>query len=191
MSRVKTKTPTPDMAADLGWPSVTVFGVDPSMASTGWSVVRFVPFGLPTLLGYGNVTTSPGEDSSMKTIIERSHQIFTGITGAYSAWGTPWHAAVELPVPTTVKGRQGGNSQSGSIMAACAYNAILQANPQCHVGLYHPNHTKKVVSGNGRAEKKEVKESVAAWLGGSVPRFNADVSDSIAVAITYALENMP
>jgi Holliday junction resolvasome RuvABC endonuclease subunit len=178
------------MAADLAWPNYTVFGIDPSMASTGWSVVRFTPYGLPTLLGHGKVTTPPGEDSSMKTIVERSHQIFMGITGAYSAWMTPWHAAIELPVPTTTRGHQGGNSQSGSIMVACVYNAILQANPQCDVGLYYPNHTKKVVTGNGRAEKSEVKEDVIAWLGGTAPRFNTDVSDSIAAAITYALEHL-
>lgn len=56
---------------------------------------------------------------------------------------------------------------------------------------YYPSSIKKIVTGNGRANKKEVEEAVCKRLGKTSEELDFksdDESDAIAVALTYLLE---
>lgn len=182
MAKRKKLVITSALTEELVWPRIRVLGIDPSVASTGWSVVDFFPRMGPRLLGHGTVHTDPTGDMSMKSIIERSRLIFDGLKIVAEAWPVDM-VAIELPVPSA----RGVGSQSGSIIVGAAYNAVPYAPSQ--ISLHHPTHTKKVVTTNGKATKQEVKEAVAHWLY-FLPRTNTDVTDSISASLTYALEHL-
>jgi Holliday junction resolvasome RuvABC endonuclease subunit len=176
------------MAETLAWPRWWIMGIDPSMASTGWALLRFNPYCRPSIVAFGNVRTDPTGDMSMQSVVRRSRQIFEGVRRVgevYPMVETDCRVAIELPVPSA----RGTGSQSGSMMVCAAYNAFADVDP-AWIDLYHPMHTKKVVSGDGRAKKPAIKRAVLEWLGDGIGRTNADVIDAISAAITCALEHL-
>lgn len=183
---------THEMSADLMWLRIRVLGLDPSLGSTGWSVVDFLPMQRPILLAHGTIRTDPpGGDvkTNMRNIIERSRIISTAVETISLEWPVDF-VVIELPIPArggVGSGHMGPGSQSGSMIVAVVYNAAPY--PPSQIELIEAKHVKLVTANNGDASKQEVKEAVTEWLG-FLPRTNTDVSDSIAATIAFALEHL-
>lgn len=189
MARLRQFRPTPaDRFEYRLWPSITILGIDASMTSTGWSIVRFIPMREPVVLSYGNVRTEATGKVDFRDTITRGHIIFDGMRSVVRANSLRIDAAaIETPVPSSFT--QMARSESGPVMASCCYNAIKVERPETPIEFYAPNSVKRWVTGNGRADKPEVKAMVFEWLGGEF-RTNADVTDSIGAAITDALQRV-
>ena len=182
---------TAEMAEDLWWPRIRVLGIDPSISSTGWSVVDFFPRQRPRLLGHGTIHTDPpgdGQKTNMKNIILRSRIIFDAMRGVVEAWPVDV-VVIELPIPARGRGpgHMGPSSQSGSMVACAVYSAMPYSDVD--IDLADLNHIKLLVTTDGFADKQKVKAGVTEWLG-TLPRTNTDVSDSIAGTIAHALEHL-
>lgn len=192
MARRKKLAITSAASEILAWPELRIMGIDPSISSTGWSVVYFRPRQRPRLLAHGTIKTDPpgeGLKTNMKNIIERSKLIFTAVRAVCEMWGTEL-ATIEVPIPARMRGdggHMGPGSQSGSIAVAAVYNAVPL--PAEQIPLLDANRIKMLVAGHGRADKQAVKSAVTDWLS-FLPRTNTDVSDSIAGAIAYALDHL-
>lgn len=172
----------PTDADGYSWPSMTVIGVDPSMTATGWAVVHFRPYVRPTVMAHGTIRTESTGEQNMRDNVLRSGMIFSGMQDVVAAYGeTLDEVSIELPVP----GSFGVGSQSGSMMVVAVHSALLDLG--LPVGLHAPNHTKKVVALDGRAEKKDVKAMVFAWLGREF-KTNTDVTDAVSAALCHVID---
>jgi len=67
----------------------------------------------------------------------------------------------------------------GAILAACAAEGL-------DVTGYTPAQVKKAVTGNGRAQKSQVRSMVEVFLGKGLKLETDDVSDALAIAICHA-----
>lgn len=179
---------THELSGVLEWKAERVFGIDPSLGSTGWSIVDFVPRQKPLLLAHGTIKTDPPTDgkTNIKNIVERSRIAFDEIFKIAMEWPAD-KVAIELPIPARGRAGQGFMSQSGSMIATTLYNAVPYR-PE-NIDLIDLNHVKLLVALDGYADKQVVKAAVKEWLE-FLPHTNTDVTDSIAVTIAHALEHL-
>lgn len=178
----KMKIYTPDEAESVDWPNLTVLGVDPSMTSTGWSVITFHAYRTPRLVTHGRVGTEPTGMTNMEDNLVRMNILFDAMKTVVAALHFVDAIAIELPVPS----RMGAASQAGSMACVSVNNAISRLT--LPVSYVHPTHSKKVTTGDGKSSKADVKASVIRWVGGYAERFNQDVADSMSASICTMLD---
>lgn len=175
--------PNPEWGDRMAWPWMTSLAFDCSISSTGWSLVSFRPYRRPVVVEYGTMRTENEGKLNQEQILRRSGDLYKQARAISSRYVVN-RVAFEVAVP----GSFGVASQSGAIAATAIQAAMIEAHPLgVEFGYHTPNHVKKVAALNGRAEKREVKTRVFEWLGTEF-RTNTDVTDSIAVAITDAID---
>lgn len=179
---MKMKIHTPDEAESIKWPNMTVLGVDPSMTSTGWSVITFHAYRTPRLVTHGKIGTDPTGMTNMEDNLVRMNILFNAMKTVVAALHFVDAIAIELPVPS----RMGAASQAGSMACVSVNNAISRLTVP--VSYVHPTHSKKVTTGDGKASKAAVKDAVTQWVGGITPRFNQDVADSMSASVCTMLD---
>lgn len=173
----------PDEATSLPWPHATVLGFDPSMTNTGWAVVSMRPHGRPRLLTHGSFGTQPtGLGTSMRDNLVRMNQIHDEAKRVFRATESlgVQFAVMELPVPSRV-----GSASASGAMACTAVGNAVRALDMVYV---HPTHSKKVTTGNGKAEKRDVKDFVKLWLDDPNWNGNQDIADAISAILTTGLD---
>lgn len=176
---------SPSEIDQIEFPYLRVLGLDPSMTNTGWSILNFTAYSNPDVLGYGNIKTSPtGEGSNMKDSLIRMNTIHEEMLRVrnFASIHLVDLVAIELPVPA----RSGAASQAGSMSCVAANIAVSELGvPIVYV---HPTHSKKVTTGNGKADKATVKKTVIEWLGGREHLFDQNVADSMSASICTMLD---
>jgi crossover junction endodeoxyribonuclease RuvC len=150
-----------------------ILGVDPGSLITGWGVLvgsssqpRLEACGAIRLVAAADL---PGRLACLQAELERIVTVLA-----------PDCAAVEAPF-------HGKNSHS-ALQLAHARGVVLAtlARAGVPVAEYSPAVVKKSVSGNGRAEKDQVRHMVTRLVGTAVAAEPDDVTDALAVALCHA-----
>lgn len=150
-----------------------ILGIDPGLAIVGYSVLEYDGENL-TLLHSGSIQTSKGERESSRLL-----EIFEDMTVILENF-KPDVCAIEklffFRNYTTV------------MPVAHARGVILTLLEKYNIPIYEytPIEVKQILTGYGRADKKEVEHMVKLSLGiDNLPKLD-DTIDSIAIGISYA-----
>lgn len=170
-----------------------ILGIDPGTATTGFGVIK-VPDDILgreydyniELITYGNISTS--KDRLMQDRLRMIHSELNSVIEKYQ----PNQMACEMLF-------FGANSRT-AIMVGQARGVIMLAAAQHQIPFqdYTGLQVKLMVAGGGRADKKQVQESVRKWLGkGGRKRAQFgklkgghidDAIDALAIAICHVLK---
>lgn len=156
-----------------------ILGIDPGTATTGYGLIIAKP-NKYEVLDWGLIETDKNGsvEKRLGVIYKKMVKLIKG--------STPDVIAIEkVFFATNAKTAiQVGQAQGAILVAASRYNA--------KVVEYAPGTIKKMVSGNGRADKKQVQKSVRKYLGAKVrskkrkkTHFDNE-ADALAVAICHA-----
>lgn len=152
---------------------MTVFGIDPGIATVGYGVVDYTGDRF-RLLEYGTVTTPAGMPLS-----DRLYGVYDEISKLIGKFSVDTVAVEELFFNTNTK---------TAITVAQARGVLLLAAKTMNKSVYEytPLQIKQAVTGYGRAEKHQVMEMVRMFLNlDKIPRPD-DAADALAVAICHA-----
>lgn len=154
-----------------------VLGIDPGYGIVGFGVVESGSYGVYNVVDYGVISTS-----KENSITERLQEIYDSITQLIETYKPDAVAIEELFFNTNI---------TTGIKVAQARGVILLACKQKMDELYEytPLQIKQAITGNGRAEKKQMQLMVQSILGlEKLPRPD-DAADALAVAICHLQTN--
>ena len=149
-----------------------ILGIDPGMAIVGYSIIDFDGENL-NLLNSGSIKTSK-DDSDSKRLFE-IYQDMKTVIKKYS------------PDIASVEKLYFFKNQKTVIPVAEARGIIMMALEKYKIPTYEytPMEVKQVMTGYGRADKKEVEQMVKLALNRcELPKLD-DTVDSMAIAICY------
>lgn len=150
-----------------------ILGIDPGYATTGYGVIEkdrnnLVP------VDYGVVTTPPTESLPVRLAM-----LDEGLTALIRRFKPESIAIEELFFNT--------NITTGIKVAEARGVILLTAIRECgHLYEYTPLQVKQALTGQGRAEKKQVQYMVRALLGLKSEPKPDDAADALAVAVCHA-----
>lgn len=152
---------------------MTIVGIDPGLAVTGFGVVRHVGNRFE-LVEHGTVATPPGEPLEV-----RLRALRDGLAELLRRH-EPTEAAVEkLFFNANVRTALSVGQARGVALLALADSDVP-------VSEYTPSEVKLAVVGYGAADKKQVQYMVRTILAMDAPPSPADAADALAVAICHA-----
>ena len=149
-----------------------ILGIDPGMAIVGYSVVEFDGKNI-NLLNSGSIQTQKGTRESSRLL-----EIFNDMTALVEKY-QPDICAIEKLFFF--------RNQTTVMPVAHARGVILTVLEKYKIPIYEytPMEVKQILTGYGRASKKEVEQMVKLSLGTEkLPKLD-DTIDSIAIAICY------
>ena len=149
-----------------------ILGIDPGMAIVGYGLVEFRNGNL-TLMTSGSIQTNKELDDS-KRLLEIFNDLSTVVEEC-------------KPDCASVENLFFFKNQKTIIPVAEARGVILTVLEKYNIPVfsYTPMEVKQVLTGYGRAEKKEVEQMVKISLGtGTLPKLD-DTVDAIAIAICH------
>lgn len=149
-----------------------ILGIDPGMAIVGYSIVDFDGKNLQ-LLHSGSIQTAKGERESARLL-----EIFNDITYIIEKYNPDVCAIEKLFF---------FRNQTTVMPVAHARGVILTVLEQHNIPIfeYTPMEVKQILTGYGRASKKEVEQMVKISLDSEkLPKLD-DTIDSIAIAISF------
>lgn len=149
-----------------------ILGIDPGMAIVGYSLVDYDRQNV-SLMASGSIRTEKGNTESARLL-----EIFNDIQIIVEKY-KPDICAIEKLFFV--------HNQTTVMPVAHARGVILTVLEQHKIPIYEytPMEVKKVLTGYGRADKKEVEQMVKIALGtDKLPKLD-DTIDSIAIAISY------
>ena len=150
-----------------------ILGIDPGMAIVGYGLIEIIKNNI-TLLASGSIQTNKNCRDSERLL--EIHQDLTTIVEKYN----PDCASVEELFYF--------KNQKTIIPVAEARGVILTVLENFNIPIYSytPMQVKQVLTGYGRAEKKEVEQMVRLTLGKEkLPKLD-DTIDAIAIAICHS-----
>ena len=150
-----------------------VLGIDPGLTRCGIGVVEG-DLGRPLKLVDVNVLRT----SASEPVATRLVTVERGIDAWLDEY-RPDAVAVERVFARSDSSTVMGTAQASGVALVCAARRGLP------VGLHTPSEVKAAVSGNGRADKKQVGFMVARLLRLDAPPKPADAADAVALAITH------
>ncbi len=149
-----------------------ILGIDPGMAIVGYSVVEFDGKNI-NLLNSGSIQTQKGTRESSRLL-----EIFNDMNSLVEKY-KPDVCAIEKLFFF--------RNQTTVMPVAHARGVILTVLEKYKIPIYEytPMEVKQILTGYGRASKKEVEQMVKLSLGtDKLPKLD-DTVDSIAIAICY------
>jgi crossover junction endodeoxyribonuclease RuvC len=147
-----------------------IMGIDPGTAVTGYGVIR-VSGNTLSCVDYGVIATDTSEPLQYRLL-----RIYDGI-GAKTGEYLPERVAVE-------EAFYGKNVHTTLVLGHARGVAMLAAAQRgCGVYEYSPREIKKAVTGNGNAEKEQVKYMIKRLLGLPDDKTRQDAYDALAVAM--------
>lgn len=156
-----------------------ILGIDPGTATTGWGFINVVK-GKPVTRQWGIIETDKNGDTEKR--LEKIHKEILSLLKIHK----PDVFAIEKVFFATNAKTAIAVGQAIGVMMLAASHAKVK------VAEYAPGTIKKVITGSGRADKKEVQIAVRKILGNHVKskkhkKTHFDNSaDALAVALTHA-----
>jgi len=150
-----------------------ILGIDPGLATVGYGIIEKTSKGIK-MVDYGTIITPPTEDTPV-----RLAQIADGVTKLIAQYKPDAVVVEELFFNTNI---------TTGIKVAEARGVILyRAALECgSLFEYTPLQVKSALTGNGRADKKQIQFMVRATLGlTEIPKPD-DAADALAIAICHA-----
>jgi len=152
---------------------MVILGIDPGLATVGYGLVEKTLKGIK-MLDYGVISTPPTED-----IPVRLAQIAEGVSRLIAGHKPDCVVVEELFFNTNITTGIKVAEARGVIL----YRAVLECG---NIFEYTPLQIKSALTGNGRADKKQIQFMVRATLGlTEIPKPD-DAADALAVAICHA-----
>jgi crossover junction endodeoxyribonuclease RuvC len=151
---------------------VLILGLDPSLSSTGWGVIRSEGARIAHIAN-GQVTTDPAAPMA-----ERLAALQAGVAAVIAAHGPDRAAAEEIFVNKNPQSTLKLAQARGAVLAACGAAGVT-------VNEHAARLVKKAVTGTGGAEKQQVAAMIKVLLPG-VAVAGSDAADALAVAIADA-----
>ena len=154
---------------------VTVLGIDPGTAVTGYGVVRKEGRNPLTLVECGVIRTKPRDDLS-----RRLAEIHDGVTELIRR-----HQPSVLSIEDIFYAR----NVRTTVVLGHARGVILLAGEQAGLDIheYPPAEIKKAVAGTGAATKLQIQFMVTRLLRLKSAPQPSDAADGVAAALAYAL----
>lgn len=150
-----------------------VVGIDPGLTRCGVGAVEGSIGRSLKLLGADAVRTGPDQDLPERLVaIERGIDVWIDEH-------RPDAVAVERVFAQHNLSTVMGTAQASGIALVCAARRGLP------VVLHTPSEAKAAITGNGRADKKQMGTMVARILGLDTPPRPADAADAVALAICH------
>jgi crossover junction endodeoxyribonuclease RuvC len=149
-----------------------ILGLDPSLASTGWGVIRAEGARLSHVAN-GQIKTDPGAPMA-----ERLAALQAELAAVIAQHAPSRAAAEEIFVNKNPQSTLKLAQARGAVLAACGAAGL-------RVNEHAARLVKKAVTGTGGAEKQQVTAMVKVLLPG-VAISGSDAADALAVAIADA-----
>jgi len=150
-----------------------VLGIDPGLTRCGIAVVEG-DIGRPMRLVDVNVVRTSADQPTPQRLVT----IEAGVV-AWLEEHRPDAVAIERVFARSDSSTIMGTAQASGIAMVVAARAGLP------IGMHTPSEVKAAVSGNGRADKRQVGAMVARILRLDAPPKPADAADAVALAITH------
>lgn len=154
-----------------------ILGIDPGLARLGWAVVDAADK-KPTLVGCGCLETGSKEKVERRLLI--LHQRLNEIISEYQ----PTHLAIETLFFT--------NNVTTAMAVSQARGIVLLAAAEHHLPVqeFTPTSVKSSVTGDGRADKRQMGRMIQLLLGLQRLPKHDDTADAIAIALCGASTNV-
>ena len=152
---------------------MVILGIDPGLATVGYGVVEKSPSGLRAA-GYGVITTPPDEGTPVRLAM-----IADELTRLIAEYRPDCVVVEELFFNTNITTGIRVAEARGVIL----YRAVMECG---NLYEYTPLQVKLALTGNGRADKKQVQFMVRALLGLTETPKPDDAADALAVAVCHA-----
>ncbi|QTH58695.1 crossover junction endodeoxyribonuclease RuvC [Corynebacterium hindlerae] len=150
-----------------------VMGIDPGLTRCGLSVVQTGTGRSIYPVSVGVVRT-PADAPLSERLLRLSDAV------------TSWIAEYEPDVVAIERVFERGNVSTVMHTAHAVGVLVLAAAQQgLPVHMYTPSEVKKAISGNGRADKKQMTSMITRILGLSEPPKPADAADALALAVCH------
>lgn len=149
-----------------------ILGLDPSLSSTGWGVIRAEGARIAHIAN-GQIRTDP-----QVPMAERLAALHEALVAVIAAHRPARAAAEEIFVNKNPQSTLKLAQARGAVLAACGAAGLA-------VNEHAARLVKKAVTGTGGAEKAQVAAMVRVLLPG-VPISGSDAADALAVAIADA-----
>lgn len=150
-----------------------ILGIDPGIASTGYGVIKVAGGDRLSLVEYGVIKTSPGENQGLrlKYIYERVNGIIKD------------HHPDAIAIETIFHSK---NLKSLAMVSeAIGVVSLAAGNYGLNIQKFTPLEVKSAIVRSGKAPKRQIQEMVKTILNlDSLPRPD-HASDALAIAICY------
>ncbi|MFH1235779.1 MAG: crossover junction endodeoxyribonuclease RuvC [Parcubacteria group bacterium] len=155
--------------------AVTILGIDPGIASTGYGVVKKV--GKTVMcVEYGVITTKPVESAP-----RRLKKIFSGVNRLVRAYHPQVAAVEQIFFAKNVKTAFAVGQARGVILLALGSTIKT-------IAEYSPLQVKQTMVGYGKADKRQVQKMVRLHLSMKELPSPDDAADALAVALCWAFD---
>jgi len=151
-----------------------IFGLDCSSTRTGWGVLDLTGQRISS-----GVVQPRASLPFWERLVEMAHYL-GGIATTYK----PLVVAVEAPVMVS-KFKGSSTLQVAQAMGVCTVAVLQRAYDGARVFQYQPSTLKKQVTGNGRAEKKDMVEHIGRIYRLPLLDLTDDEADALAAALTH------
>ena len=155
---------------------MVILGLDPSLSSTGWGLIRAEGSRLAHV-AHGQIKTI-----AAAPMAERLAQIHAGILAVIASHRPDRAAVEEVFLNANPQSTLKLSQARGCVLAACG---AAHAGAGLPVNEHAARLVKKAVVGTGAAQKAQVQAMLKVLLPGVVIR-GADAADALAVAIADA-----
>lgn len=148
-----------------------ILGIDPGLATVGWSIVDFSKDGKPTAIDYGAITTQKGE-----SVGNRLSEIYDDLNSIIKEF-EPNYCGLETLLFY--------NNAKSAIVVGEARGVILLCLERSNISVHEftPLQVKSSISGYGKATKNQVQENVKMLFElEQIPKPD-DVADALALSI--------
>jgi len=150
---------------------ITIVGIDPGLAATGVALVRGTGLRVSSF-SYGAIKTTP-----CQTLPERLNAVYSGLLSVLETEHP--HLIVVEDVFSSPEFPQSGITL-GKVIGVILLAGYRKNIPVMEVSV---REAKQVLTGNGRAGKKQLEESVRRRLNHSMPIKPDHASDAMALAM--------
>jgi len=150
-----------------------IMGLDPGTARVGWGVIAETPTG-PVPIAYGIIETKKENPADVRLV--GIHTAVSALLDKYK----PNSVAIEaLFFATNVTTAMSVGQARGVLLLTCSLKKTATFS-------YSPLEVKRCVTGDGKADKKQIQYMVMRQLHlVSIPKPD-DVADALAIALTHA-----
>lgn len=155
-----------------------LLGIDPGTATTGYGVIDLGKDGRASLVEFGFIKTE--KDQLVET---RLHKIYNSVTHLVDKFSPDAMVVECLFFNTNAKTAMNVGQARGIYLLVAGMKKIP-------VFEYTALEAKKILTGYGRAEKKDVREAVKKALNLKTDIKPIDASDALAMALCHALKGL-
>lgn len=149
-----------------------VLGIDPGLTRCGFGVVDGGTSRSAALVAAGVITSHSGDPVDLRLL-----EIHRGLEQIIEEYAPDMVAVERVFSQNNVSTVMGTAQVSGLAMVAAASRRIP-------VAMHTPSEVKSAVTGNGRADKKQIQTMLVRLLKLDAPPKPADAADAVAIAIT-------